>query len=386
MSDIQLNPKIKKAQALSQDAIYKLNNFQTGVDKIVKSGRDYIDKHIKGLLPSDLITIFAPSGIGKTEEFCKIFSNFLNEKINPDAKGYVSLEFNLEMLYFNLFLRNAAKQLDKKKSDVLFKEFTPEEKTVIQEYHLALADNRRFIVEESVTTKEFYQMTSDFCEINKSKKGIFIGIDHCKLILPSEKGEDPLEALTTYINILRKKYNNLYFVLLSQVNRTYYATEPKERSNNNLPTTSMIYGASHFEFLSSYIVAIVNPFKTFGIREYMKIKTDRYPDLTEFTTSEDKNGFTSFDAVGKLFYHILKLRDSDHMFDTLHIEELDISKEQMNKMKQSIEDKTFNGTPLFNKTPIFDSLPTQTVVPEFKEKPLPNLTPAQAFGDGTEPF
>lgn len=357
MSDIQLNPKIKKAQALSQDAIYKMHKFQTGTDKIVKTGRDYIDKHIKGLLPSDLITIFAPSGIGKTEEFCKIFRNFLDEKINLDAKEYVSLEFNLEMLYFNLFLRNAAKQLDKKKSEVLFEEFTEEESKVIKEYHSALSDNRRFIVEESVTAKEFFEMTSDFCEINKLKKGIFIGIDHCKLILPSEKGEDPLEALTTYINILRKKYNNLYFVLLSQVNRTYYATEPKERSNNNLPTTSMIYGASHFEFLSSYIVAIVNPFKTFGIREYMKVKPDRYVDLKSFTTSEDKNGFTSFDAIGKLFYHILKLRDSDHMFDTLHIEELDISKEQMDKMKQSVDSTTSPFQTQSIQTPLF-SIPT----------------------------
>lgn len=374
-----LHNKVKKAKVLSQEAIYKLNDFQKGDRKLVLSGRPYIDKHLKGLLPSEVLTLFAPSGIGKTEEFCRIFSNFLDNSINPDSDKYVSLEFNLEMLYFNLFLRNASKSLGKKKSDILLKEFTEEEQSVIKEYHKALSDDRRFIVEESVTTKEFFEIVDTFCEENKSKEAIFVGIDHCKLILPSEKGEDPLETLTTYINILRKKYKNVYFILLSQVNRTYYSNEPKERSNSNVPTTSMIYGASHFEFLSSYIIGIVNPFKTFGIMEYMKLKEDRYPELAEFATTEDKKGYVSYNTVGNIFYHILKLRDSDYAFDTLHIEKMDLSKEQLDKMKQSIDDKI--------KTVETISLPT---FENFNSTaPLPTVKPLEAFGqsfEGEAPF
>jgi len=370
-----LHSKVKKAQALSQEAIYKLADFQQGKRKLVKTGRDYIDKHLTGILPSDVLTCFAPSGIGKTEEFCKIFSNFLDKKINPHADNYVSLEFNLEMLYFNLFLRNTAKSLNKKKSEVILKEFTEEEQAVIKEYHKALSDDRRFIVEESVNTKEFFEIIDTFCEENKSKDGIFIGIDHCKLVLPSEKGEDPLETITTYINIIRKKYKNVYFILLSQVNRSYYSVEPKERSNSAVPTTSMIFGASHFEFLSSYIVAIVNPFKTFGIQEYMKVKADRYPHLSEFETSEDKKGYVSYNAVGNMFYHILKLRDSDCVFETLHIEKMDLPQEQLDKMKQSVEDKIETAKTI--SLPVFEGFTNST-------SPLPTVKPFEAFGQSFE--
>lgn len=167
--------------------------------------------------------------------------------------------------------------------------------------------------------------------------------------------------------------------MLSQVNRTYYSNEPKERSNSNVPTTSMIYGASHFEFLSSYIIGIVNPFKTFGIMEYMKLKEDRYPELAEFATTEDKKGYVSYNTVGNIFYHILKLRDSDYAFDTLHIEKMDLSKEQLDKMKQSIDDKI--------KTVETISLPT---FENFNSTaPLPTVKPLEAFGqsfEGEAPF
>lgn len=351
-----MHQKIKTVKDLSSQAIKQLHRYQTGEEKLVRTGREYIDKHLKALLPGDVITIFAPSGVGKTEEFSKIFRNFLSEDVNEDSKDYVTLEFNLEMQYFNLFLRDAARKFNKKKSDILLKEFTEEEKLAIKEFHNALSDNRRNIVEDAVTTEEFFKIVESFCEKNKSKKAIAIGIDHCGLVLPSERGEDPLEKITTYINILKKKYSNTYFILLTQMNRSYYANEPRERSNNTVPTTSMIYGASHFEFLSSYIVSIVNPFKTFGIREYRKVKADRYPELSDFATSEDKKGFVSFDAVGNIFYEVLKLRDSDVIFDTLHIEKMDISKEQLDKMKQSVETKediTTMDFPVFEQTPTF---------------------------------
>lgn len=366
-----MNQKIKTVKTLSQEAISQLHRYQTGEDKVVLTGRKYIDKHLKALLPGDVITVFAPSGVGKTEEFSKIFRKFLNEKVNSDANNYVSLEFNLEMQYFNLFLRDAAKKFNKKKSDVLLKEFTDEEKQLIKEYHKALSDNRRFIVEDTVNTKEMFDIMDEFFEQHKDKSAILCGIDHVGLILPSEKGEDPLERITTYINILKKKYKNVYFVLLTQMNRSYYNQEPKERANNLIPTTSMIYGASHFEFLSSYIVAIVNPFKTFGVREYMKVKPDRYPDLKDFQTYEDKKGFISFDAIGKMFYHILKLRDSDHMFDTLHIEEMELAKEQLEKMRQSVETK--EETPILN-------------IPTFDAPPPLNFDLNNAFGAKDPPF
>lgn len=345
--------KVKGVKELSAKAIRRLYNYQTGRENLVLTGREYIDKHLGGLLPGDCVTIFAPSGVGKTEEFFKIFKNFLDVDINPNAKNYVSLEFNLEMQYFNLFLRDASKKFRKKKTDILSKEFTEEEKALVREYHESLSDDRRFIVEESVTTKEMFDIMDSFFKKNKDKEAILVGIDHVGLVLQSEKGEDSLEKITTSINILKKRYNNVYFVLLTQINRSYYATESRERSNNNVPTTSMIYGASHFEYLSSYVIAIVNPFKTFGIREYMKVKPDRHKNLEDFETEMDKKGFISYDAIGNLFYHILKVRDSDYIFDNLHIEKMDLSDSQIEMMRKSVEE-----TKEEIEVPIFGTLPT----------------------------
>lgn len=49
----------------------------------------------------------------------------------------------------------------------------------------------------------------------------------------------------------------------------------KDRDNSMIPTTAMIYGSSHFEFLCSYIVVLVDPFRL-GVNSYLKVNPDRY--------------------------------------------------------------------------------------------------------------
>lgn len=357
-----IHSKIKGAGELAKTAFNKLKKIQTGEDKLLKTGRPYIDNHIGGLLPSDCVTIFAPSGVGKTIEFFKIFKNILDTKVNPNAGKYCTLEFNLEMLYFNLMLRDANKLLKKSKTSILQNEFTEQEKETIKKYFEAQKDGRRFIVEEGITTQEFFEICDSFCEQNKDKEGIVIGIDHILLIKPSERGEDALEKTTAHINELRKKFKNVYFILLSQMNRSIYSLNVKEKSNALIPTTSMIYGASHFEFLSSYIFAITNPYKTFGINEYMKVRKERYEKFSEFMTDEDSKGFVSFNTIGNLFYHALKLRDTDDQFDTLHIEKMDLTQEQLDRMKSDSLKNTetveievpFTPMPVFDMTDSFN--------------------------------
>lgn len=344
-----MNSKVSSASILAKEAFKDLKQFQIGEKKLVKTRRDYIDCHIGGLKPSDLVLIGAKSGVGKTYELMKILKGILDSEINPLATNFVSLEFTLEMKFLDLILRDTHGITNKSKKDILTQEFTEEEKKLVEEYYNSLKDGRRFIVQETVTAKEWFDICDEFCKDNADKSAIIISIDHLVLIL-GEGNSNPLVDVSTYTNILRKRYANVYFIYLTQFNRT---GEIKEKSNIMIPKASEVYGSSHFEFLSAYIVALSNPFKS-GIEEYMKVKKDRYPELEEFLTAPNEKGFCSFKTLGNMFIHVIKIRESDNPYMNLTIEKMKISEEQLEKMKMDVDKEDnfaiegFEDIPNFN--------------------------------------
>jgi len=347
-----IHSKIKTAKDLATRAFVQLNKIQTGQNRLVKTGRPYIDKHLGGLLPSSVLLIGASSGTGKSLEAMRIMKGVMSEEVNEQAGDYVSLEFMLEMKFLDLVLRDANYKLNKSKTEILSRQFEEGEKAVMKEYHETLKDGRRFVVDESVDSAEFLDICRAFCRNHKDKKGIIILIDHLLLITESERGEDPLKKVSEYTNILRKEFGNVYFVFLSQLNRKVYA-EVKDKTNKMVPDSSMIYGSSHFEFLSAFAVIMLNPFKM-GVDYYMSIKKDRYPDLQEFMTIEDSKGKVHFNTLGNMFYHLVKIRESDKMYDNLHIEKMKLSDKQLEKMKMDSESKKEEESVVTSPPPVFE--------------------------------
>ena len=201
-------------------------------------------------------------------------------------------------------------------------------------------------------------MTKTFCQKNKDRDAIFISYDHVLLTKKEDKSEDPLEALTAYINQLRKEFDNVYFFLLTQFNRSSFVNI-KEKSNNMFPRASMIYGSSHFEFLASYIVGIMNPFKM-GVNEFLKVNPERYDWLEDYHTSPDNKGKVSFDTVGNMFYFVLKARESDEFYKDIFIRPMELTEDQLAKIKSTVEEKeSFFEAPKFSQpeNPYLD-LPT----------------------------
>lgn len=384
---MQLDPRIKKAGDLATVAFQYLHKLQIKEKPIIKTGQEFIDVHLKGVLPSDVLLYAGNSGTGKTKLLYDTLDTILDEKVNKNASNFVTLQYELEMRFLNKILRDSHSLTKLKKSEILSQEFNEEEKEIIKRYYEGLKDNRRFICEETINTDDFFKMTDEFCSQNTDKDAIWCTLDHCLLVQKSSSHEDVAETLTAHINTLRKKYSNVYFILLSQNNRSSMAVI-KDRDNAMIPTTSIIYGSSHFEFLASFIVVITDPFKL-GVNSYLKVNPERYDWLSDYMEDADKNGKVSFSTLGNHFIWTLKTRESDEPYKNLHIRPMTLTSDQLDKMKQSIEDKPFS-TPLFNKTPVFDSLPTQTLVPEFKEKPLPTVSLKDAFGSSfenkTEPF
>jgi hypothetical protein len=365
-----LSSKIKTAASLADQAKRDLGLFQHGKKKLLKTGRGYIDNHIGGVLPGDLILIGAQSGVGKTFEMIRILRGILDEDVNPNAKDIVILEYMLEMKYLNFLLRELNRITKKNKGDILTEVFTEEEKRLARDYFNSLNDGRRFVVDESVNTKEFLELTREFCNANKDKSAIVVAVDHILLVLSENEREDPLKKLAEYTNILRKEFNNVHFIFLSQLNRGIFE-EVQEKSNRSMPNTGHIYGSSHFEFLCSFAIIMFNPFKL-GVEQYMSFKPERYEGLNEFYGELDKSGTKfSFNTLGNMFYHVVKVRESDTPFNNLHIERMNLTAEQLEKLALdagSNQEQNVNKiayVPSFNNEPKVEDKPLNSDM--FKE-------------------
>ena len=358
-----MSEKIKLFSELSREAFVELRKFQTQERKLLRTGYDGIDRHIGGLLPSNLLLLASGSGVGKTYTYQQMFTNFLDTELNPEAQDFVTLEYQLEMRALDLIIREVHNITHKKKRDILTQEFSEEERKEVALYYESIQDDRRHIVEESVTTAEFFSITDKFCSEHTDKKAVIIGIDHLLLILAAERGEDPLAKIAEYTNILRKKYPNVYFVYLSQLNRMNYSNI-QERSNAMVPTVASIYGSSHFEFLSAYVVIMMNPFKM-GVLEYMKVQEERYPELQKYMTPPNEKGYVSFNTAGCVFYFLVKTRESDVPYDNLWIEEMYISEEQKERLKMDSEARRPESKQVQFEMPVFN---TQSELPMFNPK------------------
>ena len=375
-----MDKRIQTVGKMATEAFVELGKLQKGDNKLVKTGLIEIDSHIGGLLPSEIITISAPSGIGKSHKLYKLLDNLLSECINPDAKDYISLEFSFEMKMLNKILRKTHSVLGKKKSEILVQEFTEEEKAVIRQYHESLKDDRRFICQEPVTVKEFYEMTDEFCQKYSDKKAIFISVDHLLIFSDSQK-QEAIEKATDLINRLKLKFKNVYFILISQTNRSANLTLANDRDNSIIPNNTWLFASSFIEMVSSYIIIMVNPFKA-GINEFLKFNPERYDYLSQhFTGVLDKNNKESFNTVGKNFIFVTKTRESDEPYKNLFIEDMNLSDEVLAKMKQEAEERKV-VTPTLTPPPTFD-LTSQIQITPLTEY----SSPSDAFGDDDErPF
>lgn len=331
-----MSKKISTVYEKATEAFEKLKKLQTGKEKLVKTGYEAIDCHLDGLLPSDVIVIAGNSGTGKTETLYKMIDRILSTDINKDAENFASLEFSLEMPMLNKLIRKISSELGIKKGEVISKEFSEDQRKLVIDYYMSLKDSRRLVVDTPTTPLEFKQLCTEFCEERKDKDALFISLDHSLLLKIANKQEG-IEQLADYINELRGEFKNVYFIILTQLNRSSLGVV-KEKSNEMRPLNSWIYGSSVLEHLASYIVIITNPFKQ-GIDNYLKVNSNRYEYLEEHFTDEDSKGRVSFDTTGKLFYFVTKMRESDYIHKDLFIEKMRLSPEQMKMLEMRKKDK-----------------------------------------------
>jgi len=370
--EIILDDRIQKVGIVAEQAFKELNSIQTGSKKIVRTGEDMFDCHIGGLLPGDCVLIAGNPSSGKSETLYRMIDKMMSKEVNSNSENFVSLEFSMEMKMLNKLLRSSHNILKKKKSEILFNKFNEEEAIKIKEYYENLQDDRRYVVQSPVTPEEFYKMSRDFCLNQKTKDCVLISADHILLFMGTDK-QGVLEKISEYINLLKLEFSNVYFILISQTNRSYNSII-KEKSNEMVPTNNLIYGSSFMEQLASYIIIITNPFKQ-GISQYLKFKKDRYDYLEDFFGEEDKNEKVSFDTISRLFFFLTKARETDHPSKNLFIKEMDLSKEEKQKMRDSLERDKIETAKTIS-LPTFENFNSTA--------PLPTVKPFDAFGQSFE--
>lgn len=373
MSEIILDSRIQSVSGVVDEAFGELKKLQEGENLLVKTSEEMIDCHIGGLLPGDCVLIAGAPSSGKSETLYRMIDKMMDVKVNPEAMNFVSCEWSMEMKMLNKMLRSTHNLTGKKKSKILFEPFTEHERGQIKDYYVGLKDNRRFVVQAPVTPKEFYSMARDFCLLHADKKAIFLSADHLLLFTGSDK-QAVLEQISESVNLLKLEFNNVYFLLLSQLNRSYNSVI-KAKSNEMIPTNSLIFGSSFMEQLASYIIIITNPYKQ-AIDQYLKVSKDRYDYLEEFFGEEDNNGRVSFETISNLFFFVTKVRESDCDWRNIFALKMNMSKEQLDKMKQTLTDKPTQSiqTPTFTSAPLFATQQIEKLPPV-----KPNFSMENAF-------
>tara|TARA_R110000772_G_scaffold68118_4_gene150922 strand:+ start:15444 stop:16508 length:1065 start_codon:yes stop_codon:yes gene_type:complete len=352
-----------------------LKKIQSGEVKLVKTGEEMIDSHIGGLLPSDVILLSGGSGDGKSETLFRMKAKILDTSINVEADQYLFLDMSLEMKLFNIVLRGVSRETGKRKTDILIEEFSEEDKKKVNEYYLNMQDERQYVVQTPTTPLDFYDSCRAFLETHKDKKAIFITADHMLLFKGKDK-QGVMEEVVEYVNQLKLEFNNVYFILLSQLNRNILG-RIAEKNSMAAPNVSDMFGSSFMDQICSYNIMLYDPYRK-GIMQYMKINPERYSYLSDHFGDEDSKGKISFNTAGKIFYHVVKTRESDNPYSNIFIKDKDLSQEQRDALKDSVPSNKSKTT-----KPIFDDEKPQPIKPNY------NLD--EAFGppdedDDSNPF
>jgi replicative DNA helicase len=352
---------IKPLGTLVKEAAKELSELQSGEKQVVKTGMVCIDDHIGGLLPGDITIIAAPSGHGKSEFLYKMRESILNEEINEGSSDFIYLDYSLEMKVFNQFLRGLRRKTGVSKKNLLFKKFeegSKEQEQAIEYYKKLVSDDRYFVSQDPITPVQFYNEAREFLIKHKDKKAVLISVDHILLVSGSDK-KGVIDEVMEKMNQLKLEFSNVYFFVLSQMNRSLIA-RVAEKNNMAAPNSGDLYGSEFMQQAASYVIALYNAYKV-GINQYMKVFPERYDHLSKHFDEEDtKSGRASFSTVGKIFQHVLKVREGEADYKDLFIEDMDIPKETLERMKQEqkvMSKPTIEAPPMIDMTQVTFNTP-----------------------------
>lgn len=325
---------IQRVKQVASDNFKKLKDYQTGKIKPITTLFDLFDKAPLPLLPGDIVCIAGNSGGGKSKMLQELRNNVMG---HPNSENYVWLDNSLEMKFLSTILRDLHDQLKIDKRVILAKEFTEEQRDIVNNYYKFISDNRFYINEETFTPSEFLIGCTAFLEENKDKEAVFITIDHMALIKSDGEKKGAIDGAVEIMNSLKKKFPNVVFIILSQYNRGVLG-RLGEKTSDSFPSRQDLYQSDTMYHICDFVIALMIPMAN-GIIEYGKVNAFKYKYLKDhFTDDEDVKGRISFLTENRVFYHKIKDREGGLFYEDIFIREI---KNMM--VKTSEEVKTYDS-------------------------------------------
>lgn len=297
----------------------ELHKYQSGKFKPVKTGREWLDSMFGGLIPGDIVVIAGSSGGGKSFELSRVKRYIMDLNNNDSANDFVWLSNSLEMRLLSNVLRDLSVKLNKGKGKILKENFNEDELNIAKEYFSDLEDGRFYLNEKSSTSNEFSNQIRFFLDNNKDKKAVFIDIDHIALQKGGDDKKGVVDAVMEEIISINKDYKNVFWIVLSQLNRQILLRS-KDKDSNSAPNRGDLYQSDTIFHAADYVYVTHNP-QRLGILEYMRVSQDAYMYLADHF-SEIKGNRCSFKTFSRIFYHVLKNREANALFKDIYIEEI----------------------------------------------------------------
>lgn len=309
----------KTSKEIIQEAYDKLLKYQNKEYIPAKTGYPYIDEAlIGGIYPQHAIAIGARPGVGKTYVAQKITENVMNPLFNPQCDKYLLVNFDFEMNPVDLLIRRLRRETGRSTKSFYDKQTELERKKILEVVEKESMDNIVYIP-QPCTTQEFEMAINHISCKNKDKLLIIFKIDHIGLINKiNGDAKKTIDEIVAVMNRAKKNYNNVFFLVVSQLNRDIDGrTKPKEQA----PRLSDFYQSDELGQLCTLMVGLHNP-RRMGFKEYMQFSPDWYVDLDRFKSVDKK---TSFRTEGLLFHHVLKSRQVslEELENTIYPEVMD---------------------------------------------------------------
>ena len=319
---------ITKAVDLVNVAVRQIQRYQTHEDAPIKTRFEHFNANaLGGIFKGNIITIGAISGSGKSYVLQQIEEDMFNKQLNPSCDDYVLLRCNWEMTVFKLLIRKLKRKLRKSATEILFKSPEGDDLNRFKDVCDSERSDKIFYLEAPTDPKTWYDAVRAFLEENKHKKHVVVTIDHIALVrdvFGSKK--TAMDTLIENINMLKKEFINVSFIILSQLNRDI---EGRTDIQNLAPKRSDLYNSDTIFHISDIVLVLHNPFKL-GHSLYMNIPglavdsegntlDNRYAHLHEYMERVD-NKWTHFLTAGNVFWHYLKVRELEDNYIDIAVE------------------------------------------------------------------
>lgn len=328
---------IKRAKDLVERAKEQIKRYQSGQDTPIKTRYAHFNENcLGGIFKQMIITIAGVSGSGKTHILQEIENDVFNKELNPNCDDYVLLRCNWEMSVFKLILRKLKIKLDKTMKAILFQKVNKDEEDSFKRVYDSESSENIYYLEEPCDPKTWYEAVKEFLTIHKNKKQVLITIDHLALVrdLLGNKKKS-MDDLVEYINSLKKEFDNVSFILISQANRDI---EGRIDVRHLSPKRSDLYNTDTLFQISDIVLFAHNPYKL-GHEKYMVVSPLRYEYLIEFM-DKPSNKRTNFLTKGYVFWHYLKIREIEDMenIKDIYVERL-YAPNLRDKLKEELKNK-----------------------------------------------